>query len=257
MSNCVICLEISTFSTVCCKQVMCLQCLFNLEKKQCSACRCEPLQITDSNGKIINVPNTRGYVQPDLDPDDGWHTDTDTESESEYDYDQRICDHCGFECCLYDLRYTELPGYNKKLCVSCVDKIDEHLDSLSDLYNDVLRQKWIINNTEHTKVNNYYKKEDNKEMDCAEFLKTFFNHTINRYDKNGTLEIIKTINSVYNQCNANYLSGEKKGQRCCKESKSGTFFCGLHYARLFNKHYPVLNKDQVAELKSFCMRTGY
>ena len=252
MSNCVICLEISTFSTVCCKQVMCLQCLFNLEKKQCSACRCEPLQISDSNGKIINVPNTRGYVQPDPDPDDGWHTESESESESESEAEYCVCRHCGNESCLDDFPIVSRLGYNQQLCRLCVKVISNHLDSMSVLYMDVLKQKWTIYGTEQTKV-----KAANAEIDYSELIKIFFNHTITPNDKSGTLELIRTINLVYNQCHANFLSGEKKGQRCCNVSKNGTFFCGLHKSRKLDSHYPVLNRDQVAKLKSFCMRTGY
>ena len=64
--DCVVCDSSATFQANCCKQPICLQCVLKLQHKACVACRCSTYQIQDQDGKIFDVPNTRGYVQDDI-----------------------------------------------------------------------------------------------------------------------------------------------------------------------------------------------
>jgi len=74
MTECPICtdrdnIHITTITTGCCDNDMCLQCVLKLERKCCPFCRDTPFKIS-MGGKELSVPNTRGYTQDDDDDDD-------------------------------------------------------------------------------------------------------------------------------------------------------------------------------------------
>ena len=62
--KCIICNETWGYKITCCKKEICLQCIFNLERKQCPNCRKEPISVKSRySHKIYKVKNTRGYTQ--------------------------------------------------------------------------------------------------------------------------------------------------------------------------------------------------
>ena len=76
--KCIICDQAWNHKLTCCNKLICIQCVLKLERKRCPNCQCEPLNIKTKLGKVLEVPNTRGYTQDDpvIDNDLDTHFDS-------------------------------------------------------------------------------------------------------------------------------------------------------------------------------------
>lgn len=250
MSDCVICCESSTFSTVCCKQAMCLQCLFNLERKQCSACRCEPLEIIDQNGKTISIPNTRGYTQHD--PHNP-HIGTDThirnliqqiphieesddlpsiysgpngiwDNETEYDVAiEAVRNHInsgGDIRTIVDIARQAIRDLRLRFNMI---PIQQQLNELTEKYNETIRTM------ESLAKNSLAEKLDyNCKVTAEPLLKRWFGENW------ATRENYLKVEEATKRCCAKYKSGNKQGQRCVNHrilvdcNGISDYFCSKH-----------------------------
>lgn len=97
---------------VCCRVIICIQCVLKQERKQCSACRAEPYEVL-MGGCKLDVPNTRGYTQADLDDGD----------DGDDNYSESKCMRCG----------AQMYNSDEEVCYPCRFKETCHLEKLEGI----------------------------------------------------------------------------------------------------------------------------